>query len=270
MPNLVPRELLAERAATSFVGLAPSITGVCRALERGLALPAAWAMGDPPGEPTALDDLTVERFLRRVVEERNQGFPAACWFTADGAPPPTAAFQVDATPTSAIAQARCALPDPPPDAAALALLVRDVAEALGAHQAYVEDDVLLLRYFSRRATERARAATPPELRRHIPDPPVFDDGVELDLLVVHDYDRLRVPAGVFWVNYWSAEQVASLGEARVRTAGWAQILDAARGALVLVATEAPLEPNDPAHLAQLRGLLDKLGLREAQERARHG
>jgi Family of unknown function (DUF5953) len=268
MPNLIPRELVVERAATGLAGLAPQITGVCRALARGRSLSDGWSMGDPPAPPVALDETAVDRFLRRVVEPSGD-LAEPCWFTAAGDPPPTAAFNVEAAGPRGIVQARCALSDPPPDSGALAKLVRDVAEELGAYQAYIEDDVLLLRYFSRRATERARAAIPPDLRHHIPDPPELDGGVDLDLLVAHDYDRLRVPVGVFWINYWSAELVATLGHLRVRNAGWARVIDAARGALVLVATDEPLDPDDPAHLERLRTLLDQIRLRETQESLRH-
>jgi hypothetical protein len=226
-------------------------------------------MGDPPGPPAALDLDEVLEFLRHVDDQHGHGFPERCWFTADGdRDAPTVACTLEETAAGPIAQVRCALPEPV-TAAALAALVRDAAEQFGSTQAYVEDDVLLLRYFSRRATERARAATPPEFRAHIPDPPDFGDDVDLDLLVVHDYDRLRVPAGVFWVNSWSAALIATLGQARVRAAGWARILESASGALVLVATDEPLDPQRPPHLERLRAILDHLRLREAQESVRY-
>jgi hypothetical protein len=268
MPMLIPRELVAERPATSFVGLAPHLIGLCRALTRDRPS-ARWAMGDPPGPPAALDPDPVVAFLRHVDEQHGHGFPERCWFSVDGDHnPPTVACTLEATAAGPIAQARCALPESV-TAPALATLVRDVAEQFGATQAYVEDDVLLLRYFSRRATERARAATPPEFRDRIPDPPDLGGDVDLDLLVVHDYDRLRVPAGVFWVNYWSAALIATLGQARVRAAGWARILESASGALVLVATDEPLDPQSQLHLDRLCAILDQLRLREAQESVRY-
>lgn len=267
MPSLIPRELVAERPATNLVGLAPHLIGTCRALARDRPS-LHWALGDPPGAPALLDPDAVVPFLRHVDEQHGHGFPERCWFTADGDHnPPTVACTLEATAAGPIAQVRCALPEPV-TVPVLATLVRDAAEQLGATQAYVEDDVLLLRYFSRRATERARAATPPEFRDRIPDPPDLG-GVDLDLLVVHDYDRLRVPAGVFWVNYWSAALVATLGQARVRAAGWARIIEAASGALVLVATDEPLDPQSPSHLDRLRSILDRLQLREAQESVRY-
>jgi hypothetical protein len=147
-------------------------------------------------------------------------------------------------------------------------LVREVAEAFGAHNAHVEDLTLLTRYRSRRAAERARAATPPELRRYLPAPPDLTDGVDLGLsLLAPEFDRRRVPEAIWWINYWGAAQVEALGEERVRAAGWAQVLDAAGGALVLVATDEPTDPHDRRHLERLRLLFDNVGLREAQEKA---
>jgi len=263
------RELVILRSATSVLGLATPVLGACRALARGRSLEPRWSLGSSPGAFAALDEAVVDAFLRRVAQQQSQARLAPCWFTAADEPtPPTLAINLEATAAGSMALARGALADPLPARAALAEMIRDAAEAFGAPQAYLEDEALVLRYFSRRATERAIAATPPELRRFVPDPVAFADNGDLELLVMQEHDWRRVPVGVFWINYWSAEVVAALGATRVREAGWAELIEAANGALVLIATHDPLDTNDAAHLEIVRRLVTHLGLRAAQDAAR--
>ncbi len=161
------------------------------------------------------------------------------------------------------------LPTPPPVDAVLALL-GEVATALDAHHAHVEDARLLLLYQSRRATERARSAVPAEYRQYIPDPPDLPAaGPVPQLLVPQEYDARRVPAGVWWVNYWGGGQVRTVGEERIRAVPWARILSSGDGALLLAATEDPLDPEIPAHVTRLRELTEGLGLRALQEHRRY-
>jgi hypothetical protein len=175
-----------------------------------------------------------------VVADVPPGEPAAVWF-------PLPALSLDAC---------------------LSLL-DDLAVALDAYHAHVEDDRLMLGYQAHRATERARAAVPEEYRQYIPEPPESPPGQELPrLLVPQEYDSRRVPAGVWWVNYWDPTQLHTLGEERVRAAPWARIRHATRGGLLLAATEEPSDPGVPDHVARLRRLVTELRLRAAQERFR--
>jgi hypothetical protein len=78
-----------------------------------------------------------------------------------------------------------------------------------------------------------------------------------------------VPAGIWWINYWDRAQITTIGEDLVRRAGWAQVIDVDDGALLLIATEAPLDLANRAHVERLRLLIENLGLLDAQRRARY-
>jgi hypothetical protein len=148
-------------------------------------------------------------------------------------------------------------------------LLDDLTTTLGAHHAHVEDDRLVLLYQSHRATERARAAVPDEYRNHIPDPPQPPPNHDLPhLLVPQEYDTRHVPPGIWWVNYWDPIQLRTVEEGEVRTAPWARIRPAARGGLLLAATEEPTDPGRIDDIAQLRRLVTDLRLRALQERFR--
>jgi hypothetical protein len=260
--------VLAERAAPSLLGLAPGLVRVCRTVEQRLAAHGPWTAGDP-GRSIAIEQGAIEQFLQQVMRARGQGFPAVCSFTATGGGDPLLVVaDLEPTPAGALASVWFPMPEREPAGGWLALL-HDVAEGFGAHHAHLEADDLLMRYQGRRATERARAATPPELRAYIPDPPAFVDGMNLDLLVPQEYDRRQVPAGVWWINYWDRAQIATLGEGRVRGAGWAQVVEAAEGALLLTTTDEPLDLANRAHVERLRLLIDNLGLLDAQRHARY-
>ncbi|WP_018684372.1 DUF5953 family protein [Actinokineospora enzanensis] len=154
-------------------------------------------------------------------------------------------------------------PLPPTTVDACMALIDDLTTAVDAYHAHVEDDRFLLLYQSHRATERARAAVPEEYRHYIPEPPESDDLPHL--LVPEEYDTRCVPPGVWWVNYWDTTQLATIGEDRVRAAPWARLRQAARGGLLLAATE---EPTDLAHVTTLRELVADLRLPALQERHR--
>ena len=219
--------------------------------------------------PFHFDEEAVERYLRTVKEARARGIPEVSCLTLEGAAPTIIVFDTEATCAGDLATAWLPLEEPAVRLDLVIPLVIDVAQAFGASNARVEDDRLALRYQGRRAAERAREATPPELRQFLPDLP--DVPAELllpDLLVPQEYDRAEVPPGVWWVNYWGPRQVTALGEERVRTAEWAQIVETGHRALMLVATEEPLDPDSPQHISHLRQLLDHLQLRHAQEAAR--
>jgi hypothetical protein len=264
----VPRRVIAERSAAGLVELAPHVLGACQAVERTVAMRGTWTAG-APGQRISLTELAIASYLRDVDRERRRGVAEVCAVIAATEHGPIEVI-VDIEPGPRGSTAILWFPFPIALAADATSLVQRVAEGFGAYHAHLEDERLLIRYQARSAMERARAATPAHLRQYLPDTPTFADGVALpDLLVPQQYDRRRVPAGVWWINYWSAAQVAELGEERVRGAGWARVIDAADGAVVLVATDEPLDPASTAHLEHLRALLANLGIEDAQQRARY-
>ena len=241
--------------ATGLAGLAGLLTA------RGLA-PAPWRAGDPPGDPITPDTAILADYLAGVENAWANAVPSPCLLTSGSL------VLVADLPPDGPASVWFALPlDLSADE--LLDLLDEVVTALDGYHAHVENDALLMLYQSVRATERARAAAPQEYRHLIPDPPeLAGAGLVPQLLVPQEYDTRRVPPGVWWANYWDAEQVRTLGADRVRTAGWAKLRPAGHG-LLLAATEQPLDPARPDHVALLRDLVAGLGLRATQERFRN-
>jgi hypothetical protein len=89
-----------------------------------------------------------------------------------------------------------------------------------------------------------------------------------DLLLEHQFDTRCVPAGVWWINYWDRVQIETIGRLRVRTAPWAKILEADDDSLVLVATDTPLDPENPFHYNQVAEIVRHLNLIDIQKKYR--
>jgi len=268
MERMIRNRLLAERPPTSWIGLTQPILGACRALERAFNASGPWTLGQPPSAAVEISETAIGLFVRRVERQRRQGIAEVCSFALMADPEPIS-MAVSVLPYDGVPYLWFGLPDEVQTLARLPALVRDVAEAFGAYNACVEDERLLGRYVLRRTIEREREIVPPEYQRYVGELPVYEDSIDLDMLLPNQFDRQRVPTGVWWVNYWSGPQVATLGEQRVRSASWARVIDMPDGALVLVPTEEQLDSNNRAHLARLRRIIDEVGLHEAQERARY-
>ncbi len=259
--------VLAERDATGFSELAPAVTRMARVLD-GAVGAGPWFSGEGQRTRITLDERSIAAYLESVSRARDRGIPEVCCLSSSRRRGPSTLFlELEPVGTNRnIASAWFAVPQLPPVEEAMQL-VCDFATAFGAAHAYLEDARLLIRYVSRRAFERASSNTPPDLRRYLPEPELPSAELALPDLFV-DFDRIRIPVGVFWVNYFGVIQVRALGEERVRGAGWARVVDASNGALVLAATEQPLDPNHPPHVRRLREIIDHLGLVEAQRAAR--
>jgi hypothetical protein len=260
------QRLTAERTARDLPDLARPLAAVCAGLQRIGAATADWYAGEPPGIAIAPTAAALGEYLERVAASRRRGIAeVGCVSSGDL----LLIADTSRTPSGTAGTVWFSL-DGVPAVDRMMELTRTVAEGFGAYNAHLQAERLLLLYQSARGAERARASVPEDLRQYIPDPP-FDPAASPvpALLVPQEYDRRRVPAGVWWVNYWGADQVSTLGVDRVRGAGWARILDADDGALVLAATEEALDLSRPDHVDRLRSLVLGLGLPEAQARFRY-
>lgn len=150
-------------------------------------------------------------------------------------------------------------------------LVANISSGFDSYHSCVEDESLLLLYRGARGTERARLAVSPEMRNFVPASPVPEKalGSLPQLLAPQEFNRRYVPDAVWWVNFWDKGQVETVGQDRIQKAGWAQIIEQPDEALVLIATEEPVDISNEAHLEQLRRIIDHLKLRELQERYRY-
>jgi hypothetical protein len=143
-------------------------------------------------------------------------------------------------------------------------LMARICAAFGAYHGSVEDENLALLYRGARVAARASAATPPHLRRYLPDMALPGAAGRLPaLLVPQEFDSRLVPDAVWWVNYWDGTQCMNVGGDRIRAADWAATHDEP-GGMTLVATEAPTDSGDEAHLERLSRIVTQLDLAKLQ------
>jgi hypothetical protein len=100
-------------------------------------------------------------------------------------------------------------------------------------------------------------------------PPELPIGVEdtlPSLLLGSEFDRLKVPNGIYWLNYWNPVQIENLGRDRVLSAGWEQIIPHENGALTLVTTREPTSVLNSDHLQKIGAIVNHLDLCQVQQR----
>ena len=88
------------------------------------------------------------------------------------------------------------------------------------------------------------------------------------VLPLNEFDERRVPWAIWWVNFWDAIKVETVGLERIRSAPWTSLIELPDGSVVAAATEEVTEATNPLHLASLAQIVEHLGLRELQERHR--
>lgn len=149
-------------------------------------------------------------------------------------------------------------------------------EGFGAGFGAVLDSRLLEIVHARITVEEMRRRTPPEHHGEIGEPPVYQDVpralVDRLARIRHPiyFDLHQVPPAVWWINYWTPDQLAAVGEEKVRSAPWARIREHPSGGLVLVALDEPLVATNNEHLQRVAAVADVLDLYAAQEPHLHG
>ncbi len=140
---------------------------------------------------------------------------------------------------------------------------------LQARIAYVEDAALMQCYTGRRFHELSLADVagilPPGLiteTEWLPPPGVA--GTLPELLAPREFDLSRVPSGVMWVNWWTSDQIETLGRERVRTAGWEKTIEAADGSMTLAALPGPVDLTRKEDVDKLSSIVQALDLRNKQ------
>ncbi|MEH6373943.1 hypothetical protein V7793_06265 [Streptomyces sp. KLMMK] len=262
------RRVVVERDPASAPGtLASAVIASARALDRlELADPSGWRVGAPPATPITLDQDVVTALLSEVYAARNNGIPEIAALSSGGL---FLTLGDEQTPARNLHSLTFTLPAQAQDPDTAVTVLEEVYDAFGAFHGQVEDDRLLMLYQSQRAAQRAWDATPEEYRPYLPGPLPLADTPVPALLVPQEYDRRLVPSGVWWINRWDPEQVATVGRDRSLRAGWASAHGTASGPLTLLATREPLDVLNTSHAEHLRALIEALGLRELQHRFRY-
>jgi hypothetical protein len=263
--------------------MASEILAICDVLASAYSISGPWRVDGfgsnasgpvgPPPRPITLSEQAVSDYLHDIEDRNRAGrFANPIFSSRVGGSTLMFLLAEDPLTSGGIASLSLHAPHDVEPTGGHAALVAALSAAFGAFNAHVRQEDLFHRYVARRVNERLRdirASLSPEASGQLPGIPAdFSDGVDLDLLHPIDFDRRLAPTGVWWINYWDAVQLRTLGERKVRAAGWANVTEAADGAVVLSATSQPIDLRDRAHLQQLERLLREIGLREAQERCR--
>ena len=120
--------------------------------------------------------------------------------------------------------------------------------------------------------EMSKSQLPPSQHKYIPIPEIVKiTPPELfrrlsRLRHPTSFDLTKVPPAVFWINYWNAEQVKSVGEDRVRSAPWGFIAPHPRGGLLLASQQEEFDALKLEHLERIARIADVLDLYSVQGR----
>lgn len=264
------RRIVAERLSDSHLGLAEALVEAARVLEQSGICPPLRYAGVPP-RAVELSVPAIAEYVAQVRQDRENHVPTV--FRLSGQPGNTGSslfLDFDTSPAGPVDVAWISLADTSARAAdaaeTLSQVLAEMCTRFGAFHGAVEDEQLAQLYRSRRATERARAAVPPELRRHVPEP-LVSLGSFPSLLVPAEFNRRRIPDGVWWINFWDAIQVGAVQLAKIESAGFARMTPLRAGALLLLASERVIDTNNPSDLQALARIVEHLGLRQLQEGA---
>lgn len=81
------------------------------------------------------------------------------------------------------------------------------------------------------------------------------------------FDPLEIPPAIYWFNYWNEDQVRTVGEEKIKQAGFEVIEKLPDGGYILVVQKENFDPHNTAHLEKLAALYDYFDLHSLQQTA---
>jgi hypothetical protein len=245
-----------------------ALLNVCHVLADALSTTSLCYLGSP-GKQVELSEKSVNHYLARLQLLESLLVPTICCF-ADGFYTKKVRFFLEKEEESIGLIERIQIFSGLPTLEKAIHLVGGVGQEFGAFHCYDEYSELANLYGrSKRIRERQLKIYPEDHPGiiNLSEPKVV--GKELpELLLSDEFNYRYVPDGVCWVNFWDKTQVETVGVERIRKAPWARIIQQPTGAMVLVATETATDIENPAHIEQLRQIVECINLREAQEQYR--
>lgn len=148
------------------------------------------------------------------------------------------------------------------------------AEGFDAATAAIHDSRLFELVSFGYTSEMSKRQLPPSEHKYIPVPDIVKvtptELVRRLSRVRHpsSFDLTRIPPAVFWINYWSAQQVKAVGESRVRSAPWEFIAPHPRGGLLLATQKKQLDALNPNDLERIAKIVDAVDLWSVQAEKR--
>lgn len=79
------------------------------------------------------------------------------------------------------------------------------------------------------------------------------------------FDSSKVPYGIWWVNYWSQQQVDTIGRERVMNAPWLKAFNSSNSAIVMAMTSERPDFTNSKHVQRFERVTHALNLQAFQE-----
>ena len=248
--------------------LPKTLLNVCHVVADALSTTPLCYLGIP-SKQVELSEISITAYLARLELLESLLVPTTCYFT-DAFYTEKVSFFFNKEKDSIGLVERLQIFSDLPTLEQAIHLVGGVGQEFGAFHCYDEySDLANLYGRSKRIRERQLKIYPEDDPRviNLSEPKVVSNELP-ELLLSDEFNYRYVPDGVCWVNFWDKTQVETVGVERIRKAPWARIIQQPTGAMVLVATETATEIENPAHIEQLRQIVECINLRELQEQYR--
>ena len=260
------RSFISERLFKTGISREQSLLKAANIVERNflVSLQYDWETG----QPVKLTEIGLKNWFTNLDNLGNSGASCLCGLL-DHPSDPTVILQWRQSPSRRPKKERieCTIPHNITLDSLLTLFSQFNPDFQALHS-YVYHFVLLqLHGRAMRKYKQALAKRRPEEHQYICIPQPFEGVSDTlpPLLLAYEFDCLRVPEGIWWVNYWSPLQVETVGIERIRAAEWERLIELPNGGVTVAVTADPLDVTNSDHMNKLGKIVKQLNLRELQE-----
>jgi len=268
-PAIVGRRFVAQRLVGTNPSLPLAFLKVAQSISSELSVPSL-CFASARSSPIDLSEASISAWLAEIeLHHRDEIFTPRC--LSDHLRKPTIQlFLGDESTPIPIDEISFRQPEQFP-LQALLRTMRQVCLEFGAFYGYVSDSLLSeLHERGIRGYELALAKVRPEDPRFYLKPLPFEGIIDTlpPLLLRWEFDFTQVPDGVWWINFWSAQQVEIVSRESIESVDWFQVVECQNGSMILVLTGEPTDLRNSEHLEKLSQVVERLELRKLQEQYR--
>jgi hypothetical protein len=83
-------------------------------------------------------------------------------------------------------------------------------------------------------------------------------------LPLRQFDSSRIPYGIWWVNYWSQQQVETVGREKIANAGWSRVITLSNNAVIAFVADTKPDLTRSEHIQAFERITRNINLRELQ------
>jgi hypothetical protein len=257
--------LKAYRLKETGASIPQVLLNVAQAISINLSLDPICYTDDKPPHKIELDEVSIRNWLAAIQEQDRRNTHRIPRLT-DHPTDPKTLFCLDVSygRTEGIS---IHLPESPLES--LLALMEQVCLEFSAHVGYTFNYTMadLHGREGRRHELKVKQTSPSHLPQPVYQRVIYENVTDTlpPLLLGWEFDTLKVPNGVWWINYWSPLQIATIGLERIKEAPWARIVELANGGIVLAITEESFDVTNTTHMQKLGEIVEHLRLRELQE-----